>query len=263
MSSGSFNSLCRMKCLTRPISSAAWTGPPEPMSAPYPATFTHLVGGQSVTSDYIFLRDKSRLAAQFPQELRPVVGSAVLLLLAQGTLWIGSRLLDFASNDWRIADQSDRLFLWACGAIVISMWQIASRSTRLILLRRAVLALLIMATIGLAAGNVYLGMRSKAEAIASRPERVYALSTTSGRGRHRRAMITFQRADGSFVNGQPATTPVEYGRACALVQRLDGPDGYSWVKVRQWSRSPTSGQMAWPIRREECFSNIPLSTLPR
>lgn len=231
-------------------SSAAWTGPPEAMSAPYRATFTHSVGAPGVTTNYAYLREKARLAERFPEELRPVVRSAVLLLVSQLSLWISSVILNATSDDWRITDLSGFLSSWAFGAIIISVWQFKSLSRHWVPLRRAMLALLVLATFVMAVGNVYLGLTSKIAATASRPERVYVLFGTRGRGALRRTIANFQRADGSFVDGRPATAPIDYGKTCALVQRLDRPNGFSWIKVRQWSRVP-SGQLAWPIRREE------------
>lgn len=245
-----------------PISSSAWTGPPESMSMPSRA-FTHRMGAPSTTGDYARFAEAERVKALIPSELRPILKLAGWLLVSPVTLWVGNLVLNWASDDWRVADRSSELFLWGVAMFVLAGWQLRSRSLRLLDLRRLVLSMAIVATVGVAAGNVYLGLRSKSEAIASSPERTYVRIGTSGRGPFRQTIATFQRADGSFVDGQPATTPMEYGRICAEVQRLDGPDGYSWVHVRKWSRSPTRGELAWPIRREECFSDIPLSSLPR
>lgn len=246
------------------FSSAAWTGPLDEIKprVRYHA-FTHGRGEPSITSTYARLAEIERIRALIPGELRSVLKLAGWLLISPVCLWVGNMILTAASNDWRVADRSDDLFLWGVGMLLIAGWQLTARSLRLLNLRRLLLALAIVATIGLAVGNVYLGLRSLSEARASAPERTYVSLFTNGKGPFQTTTATFQRADGSFVDGQPATTPVDYGRTCALVQRLDGPDGYKWVRVREWSRSPGSGELAWPIRREECFSNIPLSTLPR
>jgi hypothetical protein len=44
---------------------------------------------------------------------------------------------------------------------------------------------------------------------------------------------------------------------------LDGEYGFRWIRILDRSRAPSRGQLIWPVRREECFSDIPLSTLPR
>ncbi len=244
--------------------SAAWTGPLDEIEPRQRYDiFTHGRGEAGITTDYERLAEIARVRALIPTELRPVLKLAAWLLVSPVSLWVGNVILTLASNDWRVADRSDELFLWGVGMVILAGWQLTARSLSLLDLRCMVLALAIVATIGLAVSNVYLGLRSNSEALASAPERTYVRLGTSGRGPFRTTTATFQRADGSFVDGRPATTPLEYGPTCALVQRLDGPDGYSWVRVREWSRSPGSGELAWPIRREECFSTIPLSTLPR
>lgn len=245
-----------------PIHSSGWTGPPESMAAPA-RVFTHRTGEPSATGDYARFAEAERARAMIPAELRPILNLAGWLLVSPVSLWVGNLVLNWASNDWRVADRSGDLFLWGVAMLMIAGWQFTARSLRLLDLRRLLLSLAIVATVGLAAGNVYLGLRSKSEAIASTPERTFVHFGSRGRGPLRKTIVTFQRADGSFVDGRRSTAPLEYGRSCALVQRLDGPDGYSWVRVREWSRQPASGELAWPIRREECFSNIPLSTLPR
>lgn len=243
------------------LRSSSWTGPPE-MSVPGRA-FTHRCGAPSATADYFRIAEIERVRAQVPPQLRPVIAWASLLLLAQLSSWVGTLVLDAASNDWRVAGRSDDLILWSVAMCSLALWQIGSRSLRLVVLRRASLILAIATTIVVAMGNVYFGIRSHAQAAASLPERTFVLLSTRGRGPSRTTVASFQRADGSFVDGREATAPSAYARICASVQRLDGPDGYSWVHVREWSRSPRRGELARPIRREECFSNIPLSTLPR
>jgi hypothetical protein len=45
-----------------------------------------------------------------------------------------------------------------------------------------------------------------------------------------------------------------------LVQRLDGDHNFRWVRVLERSQGDGSN-IAWPIRREDCFGNRPVSSL--
>jgi len=51
-----------------------------------------------------------------------------------------------------------------------------------------------------------------------------------------------------------------YWPVCTEVQRLQGDYGFVWIRVVDRSRPPVH-EIAWPIRREDCFSNKPLATL--
>lgn len=213
--------------------------------------------------DYGQLAESDRLKRLFQQELRPVVRLAALLFLSPITLWIGTLILDVMTDDLRVEGHGDRLLLSGLAAASLGGWQLTSRILRALWLRQALLGLATVATVGIAIGNVYLGMKSNAKAVASSPERVYQWHSSRGRAPFRTTTYFFQRADGTYVDGSKAEAPIDYGRRCSLVRRLDEPYGYAWVRVLERSRSPGSGELSWPIRREECFSDIPLSTLPR
>jgi hypothetical protein len=54
--------------------------------------------------------------------------------------------------------------------------------------------------------------------------------------------------------------PLAYWPVCTEVQRLQGDYGFVWIRVVDRSPPPVH-EIAWPIRREDCFSNKPLATL--
>lgn len=192
-----------------------------------------------------------------------MVRLALLLLLSPITLWIGTLILDVMTDDLRVEGHDGWLLLWGLAAALLGGWQLRSRTPNALWLRQALLGLATVATVAIAIGNVYFGIRSNAEAVASASERAYEWHSARGKWPFRTMTSFFQRSDGSYVDGSEAGAPVDYGPRCSLVQRLDGPYGYAWVRVLERSRSPGRGELSWPIRREECFSDIPLSTLPR
>lgn len=250
--------------MTDPISSSKWTGPlDEGLGQWRHGAFTHGVGEPSFTGDYARIAEARRLAGLIPPELRRVIGLAVLLLISPLLLWIGWLILRSASRDPIVEDNGAVLIAFGLGVIALAVWQIGSRSVQLIWFRKAILLSALLATVALPAAYVYFGLKSHSRATASAAERTYEWHETSGRSPFQRVDSFHQRPDGTTVEGTNAGRPFEYGRSCALVQRLDGEYGFSWIRVLDRSRAPARGQLSLPIRREECFSEIPLSTLPR
>jgi hypothetical protein len=50
---------------------------------------------------------------------------------------------------------------------------------------------------------------------------------------------------------------------CFSVRQYKGPFGFSWIKVLETTPRPVDSELWWQIRREDCFSNKPLSSLGR
>jgi len=106
-----------------------------------------------------------------------------------------------------------------------------------------------------------MGTRAHANATASTPERTLEIGEYQKSVSSRRSRLVFlhQRADGRLMEGG-RRKPLPYAPNCALAQRLTGQYGFAWVKVIERS-PPPEHQIAWPIRREDCFSNKPIATL--
>src|SRR5207249_4874051 len=121
----------------------------------------------------------------------------------------------------------------------------------------AVLALVLIQTGAAAVLYDYAAIASRRRVLPMAPERTYEIV------RHRSRLpdyVVHQRVDGSTIEGENIGTAVPYGTTCAEVQRLQGEYGFAWVKVVGKS-PPPEHEIAWPIRREDCFSNKPLSSL--
>jgi hypothetical protein len=123
--------------------------------------------------------------------------------------------------------------------------------------RSAFLALVLMSTVTFAVWYSHLVVAAHADAIATPPERAFELHRSCGRNC---GYYFHQRADGSTVEGVRGENSLPYGNACTIVQRMDGDYGLTWIRVVDRSPSPEH-EIAWPIRREDCFSDKPLSSL--
>lgn len=113
---------------------------------------------------------------------------------------------------------------------------------------------------GLAIAYPVLASRSYAHATGGKPERALAVLERCG---HDCVNEVYVRADGSEVVGQGRRAPLDYAPGCAEVQLLTGDHGFAWLRVRAHSRRAGRGQLSWPVRASDCFSDIPLSGLPR
>lgn len=230
------------------------------MSAPG-RPFSHRAGQHQFASDYQRILEARRTAEAIPAEVRGVMRlAAVVLVLSPVILWIAWKSLHAASRDILVQDNGQVLVACGLGAITFAASQIVLRSTRLIWLRKSILWSAMVASLVVAAGYVFVGVRARMHATASLPERTYELHYRCGR--HCTYSI-HQRPDGTTLEGTDNGRPVQYASTCTLAQRLDGERGFSWVRVLDRSRAPGRGQLAWPIRREECFSDIPLASLPK
>jgi hypothetical protein len=253
--------------MREPIDSSRWTGPEDSIAAPRQrGAFVHRYGEHQVSTEFARLAaaqiDADRQAKAIPPELLGVIGRAWPLLLSPLLLLVASSVVRSMGRDLLVQANTGYLIAWSAGVIVIALSQITSRSARLIGIRKAMLVAALLATAGVAGGYIYLAAKSHREAVGLAPERTYELYKSTGRGSFRTTKIYHQRADGTLLLGG-YRAPLPYGTTCALVQRLVGEYGFSWVRVLERSRGPERHQLHWPIRREECFSDIPLSSLPR
>lgn len=232
-------------------SSSGWTG-----------TFMHRADQHQITSDYHRLLQAECMANAIPSDLDRVKLLALMVLPSPILLWFAWLLVGLVARDEVARDNSHLLMFSGSIVVVVAAWQAGSRAKAFIQLRRCLLWTLLGATIAAAVAYAYLGINSHSRAIVLPPERTFELVKTEGR-RIKRTIIWHQRANGSTVEGFNEGRPLAYSSVCALVQRLDGPYGFSWVRVLERSRPPGRGQLSWPVRREDCFSHVPIASLPR
>jgi hypothetical protein len=246
-----------------PISSEGWTGDLEANAAERRfAARTHRLGEPVYVSDFDRIADGERLANAVPMELRGLLRLAVFALLSPLFLFCAWLAVQMTTREAIGQDNRAYLMAWGFAVAALALTQMVSRSKLLIRPRKALMALTIAATLIVSGGYVFLASRSKAKALGSRPERAFELYRSVGSRSFRRTEVTHQRADGTLLEGG-YTPPVHWAHVCTLAQRLTGDHGFTWVKVLERSRSRQRGELYWPIRREECFSDTPLELLPR
>ena len=73
----------------------------------------------------------------------------------------------------------------------------------------------------------------------------------------RRTATTFALADGTNVTIRGGVG----GRNCYAVRRVEGTRGFAWLRIVESPAPLRSGELNWPIPRDLCFSNAPLSTV--
>lgn len=246
--------------MSKRVSSSDWTGPIN--LAPRSGAFTYMAGQHSTSSDYQRMLAAENDALIRSAETKLTKRLAALLLVSPILLWLSAVFVRSMTDDLLINAPSDRLIIWGVAAFAWGAIELVSRSTKVVVLRNALLVAAIGGTTATALAYGRAGFFTHEHAIAAAPERTF--QSYQCRGRRSCTKIYFhQRANGSYVEGHDRSHPSEFAAVCALVQRLDGPNGFSWVRVLERSRSPETGQLSWPVRREECFSETPLSELPR
>ena len=249
--------------MSDPISSNDWTGDPETQAADRGIVVrTHRLGEPVYVNDFDRIADQERRTSGFPPELRGLLRLAGVALLSPLFVFFGWIAVQMTTRE--VIGQDNRVYLlaWSFGVAALALSQIVSRQTALIGPRKAVMALAIAASVVTSGAYIYLASTSRAKATGSQPERTFELYKTVGSRSFRRTEVTHQRADGTLLEGG-YTPPARWAYACTVAQRLTGDYGFTWVRVLERSRSRQRGELYWPIRREECFSDAPLESLPR
>jgi hypothetical protein len=234
--------------MSDPIHSSNWTG-----------DLTYRKDMSSVSTDYERILRTQRELESVPPELRRLQRLAALLLLSPLTLWIAFWFARLVIPDAFGQDYAGPLALWTLLAILAASLQLQSNSRNLMALKRWALAVALGVTVSGAFLYGYVVVTAYAQAIPSARERTFEIHRCSARCRSG-GYYVHQRADGTTVEGEYVGRAVPYGMTCATVQRLSGDYGFSWVRVLERS-PPPEHEIIWPIRREDCFSDKPLSTL--
>lgn len=245
--------------MSKRISSSDWTGPTD--KTVRRGAFTHRIGDFGGTADYAWLNSKEPFTMAPPPELRGVLRLAAILLLSPLLLAAARIAGELGVRGTVISDASGYLLLWSCLIVGIALWQVVSRSLRAISLRILFLASFLVATVGIAIGYVIIAQRAYLGATAGESQRVLQYHAGSKRTLFgRSAIYRHQRADGTDLEGVSKRAPMPYGR-CITVQTIKGEYGFEWLRLVEQMPPSRPGQLGWPVRREDCFSDKPLSTL--
>jgi len=247
--------------VSKRISSSDWTGPVD--AGVRRGAFTHRIGEYGGTTDYARLNHQEPFTLAPPPELRGVLRLAVALFLSPLLLvaaWFGG---EWGVQGMVISDPSGFLLLWGWSIAAFSFWQLISRSLHLILVRTFLLGLLIVATIGIAIGYVVVAQRAYAAAAVGDTQRVFRYVAGSKKTMFgRSAIFRHQRADGTDLEGASKWPHLEHGQ-CITAEPVKGPYGFRWLRVIEQVPPQRAGQLSWPVRREDCFSDKPLADLAR
>jgi len=233
------------------IHSESWTGPQEDLRQPpmdrRPGSWSFGKPGRA--APHLPASGQQRQWAR----LVGFVFLSPLLLLAS---WF---FVHAASADILWTDQRHWLVLWGLAVIAIGAREVHAGIPAEPAIRSRVLTLLLTATCAFSVWYPYAAISAHSIAVASAPERTFELYFHR-RVSHGGDYFLHQRRDGTTIEGSWAGPAVRYGTTCALTQRLNGDYGFSWIRVIERT-APPAHEVLWPIRREDCFSRKPLSTL--
>ena len=116
-----------------------------------------------------------------------------------------------------------------------------------------------LASAGAAAAYLVLGGHAHATARAG-PLLRAAVARVVREQRDGPAATVLRLQDGSLA---ATYDRIRRPRACFAVRRLEGPNGFSWLRIVETSPPPGPGQFDWPVDRANCFSTAPLASLRR
>jgi hypothetical protein len=235
------------------IHSESWTGP---IPAQEPAQEAFL--GQPWTPTAAEQQRWCRPSAPSSPATRSwghLLGAVFLLPL----LLLGSwQFAHSASPDALWSDRREWLILWGMGIIGIAIREVRAGIPDDPTIRSRVLAVTISATCAFAGWYPYALLTAHSGAMPSIRERTYEVPQTDCT--RCATYYVYQRADGSTIEGKSVGPALPYWPVCTEAQRLEGDYGFVWIRVTDRS-PPPAHEIAWPIRREECFSKRPLATL--
>ena len=248
--------------MSKRVSSSDWTGPID--QAVRRGAFTHRIGEFGGTTDYALISRKEPFTLSPPPELRGLIRLAALLLLSPLVLVAGWLAGQAGVRDVAVSDPSAFLLLWGFPVFAFAFWQLISRSLQLRLVRSFLLLSLMIATLAISIGYAVVAQRAHAEAVVGEPQRVFRYATGPRKNMlgRRTAVFRHQRADGSDLEGKSKWPPLAHGH-CMTAQSVKGSHGFLWLRVIEQMPPLRSGQLGWPVRREDCFSDTPLSELVR
>ena len=248
--------------MSKRVSSSNWTGPID--RTVRQGAFTHRVGEFGGTTDYAWLSRTDPISFAVPEKLRGVVRLAAWSLLSPLVLIGGWFAGGLGVSDEVVSDASGILLLWGMLVVAFAFWQLTSRSLHLILVRTFLLGLLMATTLGASIGYAIVAQRIYTAAAVGEPQRVFRYVAGSRRNMFGRRVANFrhQRENGTDIEGQSKWPPKAHGH-CITVQPIRGRYGFRWLRVVEQVPPPRAGQLAWPVRRADCFSDTPLTELVR
>jgi hypothetical protein len=234
------------------IHSESWTGPPQP---PTPDWYWR-----------IFPRAMTKLEVRAARaDARKMAGSRTTGIVASLAWLVGGGLLHF----------STRLSGWMIPAIPIDVppiWLLSFTSIfGVVLFIRAAsrdLSPMVIRTSSLFGAILFVF------ALLLPTLTIYSYVHSEGGPKRRMQFVSSNQGDAegaifAFGDGSSVETPyfwrsqlnIHRTGECFSVRQYKGPFGFSWIKVLETTPRPVNSELWWQIRREDCFSNKPLSSL--
>jgi hypothetical protein len=230
------------------IDSKGWTGEPSPPPPPPPSLnpmpplrppLPWRGTGAPVRSPRFRAKRHAALAIVAPFLL---AGAAFLLKLGISDLWIT------APDVWLPVTAASTL---GCLLYALAEFDILPRLVRWVAFAAWPLA------VAAAFGYIVLGASAYGAAREGPVLRALVAGVARGRGDSASASV-FRLQDGSVA---ATYDQIRRPRACFAVRRLEGPNGFSWLRIVETSPPAGSGQLDWPIDGNACLAGATMASL--
>lgn len=221
---------------------------------------THSAGqhGHSTVYESAVLADRRMAVARGSFSRLQIIALCVLPLAI--IPWAADRLVGALIGEPLVSFHIDTGWMLSIAVAAIAFWLLVANPQRGARLR---MWLLVAYAGGAAAFSLVASLatwQSWSQAVAEPPQRALEFAERCGKGCWR---PVYQARDGRIIGTGGIKPLPPYAPRCVNVREVVGSRGLRWARVLERSRQRDRKQLYWPVRSEDCFSAIPLSSLPR
>jgi hypothetical protein len=221
---------------------------------------THLAGqhGRSTQYERAILAERRASASRATFTIMQVTALCVLPLAV--IPWAANKIVVSIIGEPLVSFHINVSGMLSIATAAFALWQFLTKSERAPNLRKWLLVGYAGCAVAFSVTTSIAMWRSWSQAVAEPPQRAFEYAERCGKGCRR---PVYQARNGRIIGTDELKPLPPYGPACVSVSEVVGSRGLRWARVVERSRRMERGQLYWPIRREDCFSDKPLASLPR
>lgn len=221
---------------------------------------THSAGQHGHSTHYERAILTERRASASRPTFTPLQVTALCVLPIAAVPWAANRIVVSLIGEPLVSSQINVTGLLSLAIAAFAMWQFLTKSERAPKLRKWLLLAYAGGAVAFSLAMSVTTWRSWSQAVAESPQRAFEHAERCGKGCWR---PVYQARDGRIIGTDEIKPLPPHGPACVSVREVVGSRGLRWARVVERSRRMERGQLHWPIRSEDCFSDKPLASLPR
>jgi hypothetical protein len=214
--------------------------------------------GRSTTYERAILAERRSSASR--AGFSPLQVTALSVLPLAVIPWAADRLVSALIDEPLISFRIDTGWMLSIAVAAGAFWLLVAKPQNGARLRRWLLIVYAGCAAVFSLTTAIMTWNSWSQAVAAPPQRAFEFAKRCGKGCWR---PVYQAADGRIIGTDKVKPLPPYAPRCVSVREVIGRRGLRWARVLEQSRQRDRKQLFWPVRREDCFSAVPLSSLPR